>query len=166
MKIGLMRFRRKCFWQRFCFWIELTLRLWLLSLLSGWKSPSETSKRNKMWACIHCQTSQGLCVIGYMWHIANRIRQNISWKVLNHVVQQCYISCSGAQKNYFLLKQGQWEITDHHFGTVVFKFLRKLSHAERCSCCSYWKIKTLWVEVEKPNVAGEQAEASYVSVCH
>lgn len=34
------------------------------------------------------------------------------------------------KQNYFLLKQGKWEMADLHFGTVVFKFLRKLSHAE------------------------------------
>lgn len=30
---------------------------------------------------------------------------------------------------------------------------------------SYMKIKAVWLEVQKPYVAGEQAEASYASVC-
>lgn len=58
------------------------------------------------------------------------------------------------------------EMTDLHLGTAVFKFLQNLSHREQCSCCAYKKIKTMWVQVGMPNVAGERAEAGYVSVCH
>lgn len=41
-----------------------------------------------------------------------------------------------------------------------------LSHAVKCSGYANIKIETIWLEIEKPYVAEERAEASYASACH
>lgn len=42
-----------------------------------------------------------------------------------------------------------------HFSKVAFKNMHELSHAVKCSGYAHIKIKTIWLEVEKPYVAGE-----------